>query len=71
MRLVRGIAGSVLAVVLLAGCAGDPHPASTDTPGDPWHPPSNQVPSAEQPVPQAPPETVTGDLDTTHKPVVQ
>jgi len=63
VRACCGIAGLVLAV-LLAGCAGDPHPAAPDTLGDPWHPPSNEVPPTESdsaavraPVPSPAPDT--------------
>jgi hypothetical protein len=70
VRFASGIVGPLLAASLLAGCAGDPHPASSDTPGDPWHPPSAQSDPAAPTNPVQPPQTVTGDLDTTHKPQV-
>lgn len=42
------------AACALIGCAGDPHPASGSTPGDPWHPGSASIDN-DQPAPITPP----------------
>ncbi len=70
-RAILALPALAGAVLLLAGCAGDPHPASPDTPGDPWHPYSSEVPASPQDGSDNAPPRLSGDLETSYTTTVR